>query len=154
LFVTRVLGLSGYDAGPSWSLSLIANVDPTTIGDPSAAVPFTAYLTGTTGGTVTFLNTNNLPVQVSANLNVLYRLQDGSTSTLQNDFNTYLSAIFNSPATSATTAVIYGSIPQSDYVSLIGAYPTDYSPYGCENNFEANDLSAASNDAWSNVGLE
>ena len=148
LFVTRVLGLSGYDAGPSWSLSLIANVDPTTIGSPTDVGPFVASFTGTTGGTVTFTNTNDLPVEVSANLNVLYRLQDGSTSTLQNDFNTYLSAIFNSPATSATTAVIYGSIPQSDYVSLIGAYPTDYSPYGCENNFEANDLSAASNDAW------
>ena len=27
LFVTRVLGLSGYDAGPSWSISVIANPD-------------------------------------------------------------------------------------------------------------------------------
>ena len=148
MFVTRVLGLSGYDAGPSWSLSLIANVDPTTIGNPSSGTSFTATFTGTTGGTVTFTNTNNLPAQVSANLNVLYVLQDGSTSTLQNDFNTYLSAIFNDTATSATTAVIYGSIPQSDYVALVATYTTDYSPYGCENNFEANDLSAASNDSW------
>ena len=31
LFVTRILGLSGYDAGPSWSITTIANVDPTTI---------------------------------------------------------------------------------------------------------------------------
>ena len=148
LFVTRVLGLSGYDAGPSWSLSLIANVDPTTIGDPSVATPFTAYFTGTTGGTVTFLNTNNLPAQVSANLNVLYRLEDGSTSTLQNDFNTYLSAIFNTTSTSATTSVFYGSIPQSTYNTVVASYPTEYSPYGCENDFDANDLSAASNDAW------
>jgi hypothetical protein len=148
LFVTRVLGLSGYDAGPSWSLSLIANVDPTTIGDPSVATPFTAYFTGTTGGTVTFLNTNNLPAQVSANLNVLYRLEDGSTSTLQNDFNTYLSAIFNTTSTSATTSVFYGSIPQSTYNTVVASYPTEYSLYGCENDFDANDLSAASNDAW------
>ena len=148
LFVTRVLGLSGYDAGPSWSLSLIANVDPTTIGDPSSGTSFTATFTGTTGGTVTFTNTNNLPANVTANLNVLYRLQDGSTSTLQNDFNTYLSAIFNTTTTSATTAVIYGSIPQSTYNSVVASYPVDYSPYGCENNFEANDLSAASNDSW------
>jgi hypothetical protein len=148
LFVTRVLGLSGYDAGPSWSLSLIANVDPTTIGDPSVGASFTAYFTGTTGGTVTFTGTSELPTQVEINLNVQYRLEDGSTSTLQNDFNTYLSAIFNTPATSATTAVIYGSIPQSDYLPLVSVYTADYSPYGCENNFEANDLSAASNDAW------
>ena len=32
LFVTRVLGLSGYDAGPSWSIVTIANVDPNTVG--------------------------------------------------------------------------------------------------------------------------
>jgi hypothetical protein len=32
LFVTRILGLSGYDAGPSWSITTVANVDPTTIG--------------------------------------------------------------------------------------------------------------------------
>ena len=32
LFVSRILGLSGYDAGPSWSIKTIANVDPSTIG--------------------------------------------------------------------------------------------------------------------------
>jgi hypothetical protein len=32
LFVTRILGLSGYDAGPSWSIITQANVDPTTVG--------------------------------------------------------------------------------------------------------------------------
>ena len=31
LFVTRVLGLSGYDAGPSWSIKTVANVDKTTV---------------------------------------------------------------------------------------------------------------------------
>ena len=31
LFVTRILGLSGYDAGPSWSIKTVANVDPATI---------------------------------------------------------------------------------------------------------------------------
>jgi hypothetical protein len=31
LFVTRVLGLSGYDAGLAWGITLNANVDPSTI---------------------------------------------------------------------------------------------------------------------------
>jgi uncharacterized protein len=31
LFVTRILGLSGYDAGPSWSISTVANVDQSTV---------------------------------------------------------------------------------------------------------------------------
>ena len=37
LFVTRVLGLSGYDAGPSWSITTIANVDPSTVGIVSSS---------------------------------------------------------------------------------------------------------------------
>jgi hypothetical protein len=90
LFVTRVLGLSGYDAGPSWSLSLVANVDPTTIGDPSSGTTFTATFTGTSSGnTVTFIS-GALPTQVQANLNVQYRLNDGSTSTIQNDLTHHL----------------------------------------------------------------
>ena len=31
LFITRILGYSGYDAGPSWSISTVANVDCDTI---------------------------------------------------------------------------------------------------------------------------
>ena len=148
LFVTRVLGLSGYDAGPSWSLKLTANVDPTTIGNPSTGVAFTATFTGSsTGNTVEFVS-GALPVEVSNNLTVQYRLQDGTTSTLQNDFNTYLDDIMDSPATSATTSVIYGSIPEVDYNTLIATYSDSYSPYGCVNNFTANDLSAGSNDSW------
>ena len=107
LFVTRVLGLSGYDAGPSWSLKLIANADPTTIGLEGASTGWTANFSGTTGGTVTFLSA--LPAQVQANLNVQYRLADGTTSTLQEDFNTYLSDIYVN-GTSGSTAVIYGAI--------------------------------------------
>ncbi len=148
LFVTRVLGLSGYDAGPSWSLKLTANVDPTTIGNPSTGVAFTATFTGSsTGDTVEFVS-GALPVEVSNNLNVQYRLQDGSTSTLQNDFNAYLDSIMDSPSTSATTSVIYGSIPDSDYYTLIATYSDSYNPYGCVNNFTSNDLSAGSNDSW------
>ena len=148
LFVTRVLGLSGYDAGPSWSLSLIANVDPTTIGSPSNATTFTATFTGTsTGNTITFVS-GALPSQVQSNLNVQYRLQDGSTSTIQTDFNVYLGDIIDTPSLSASTAVIYGSIPDNDYTPLITTYSTIKNPYDCENDFELNDLSASSNDPW------
>jgi hypothetical protein len=47
LYVTRVLGLSGYDAGKSWVLTLSAGVDPTTTGQTSGAT-FTAIFTGNT----------------------------------------------------------------------------------------------------------
>lgn len=38
LYVTRVLGLSGYDAGTAWALTLSAGVDPSTTGDTSNVV--------------------------------------------------------------------------------------------------------------------
>jgi hypothetical protein len=48
LFVTRVLGLSGYDAGPSWTISTIGNVDPSTVVETGTQGPFEVYFTGTT----------------------------------------------------------------------------------------------------------
>jgi hypothetical protein len=45
LFVTRILGLSGYDAGPSWSVRVTANVDPTTINQsPTGATSWSVSL--------------------------------------------------------------------------------------------------------------
>ena len=148
LFVTRVLGLSGYDAGPSWSLSLIANVDPTTIGTPSSPTFFTATFTGeASGNTVEFVG-GALPAQVQTTLNKQYRVQDGSTSTLQGDFNAYLGQIIDTPSLSATTAVVYGAIPNADYDTLTTTYTAVTDPYNCVNTFNDNDLSSSTNDPW------
>lgn len=53
LFVTRVLGLSGYDAGLSWGITLSAALDPTTSGDTSTGNTRAIYFhwTGNTGTT-------------------------------------------------------------------------------------------------------
>ena len=56
LFVTRVLGLSGYDAGPSWSIVTIGNVNPATIQVTGTTGPVTVLFSGNTGGTVTLLS--------------------------------------------------------------------------------------------------
>jgi hypothetical protein len=159
LFVTRVLGLSGYDAGPSWSISVTANVDPLTIGftSSSAATPFTATFTGTaSGNTIVFLDTTELPSQVETNLNVQYRLSDGSTSTLQDDFNTYISQIADSTTLSANTSVIYGSIPSEDWYSLVNQYSNLKNVYDVpgDGEIEYNDLSSGSNDAWYYANFE
>jgi hypothetical protein len=65
MWVTRVLGLSGYDAGNAWAITLSAGVDPDTIGTvvvtPLGITPFTGstylgnviYATGQTGTTFT-----------------------------------------------------------------------------------------------------
>ncbi len=151
LFVTRVLGLSGYDAGPSWSLKVTANVDPLTIGlSSSVGVPFTATFTGTsTGTTITFIS-GALPAPVTDNYNVQYRLSDGSVSTYNQDFNYYLTTVIKNTPLSATTSFIYGSIAPNDYDMLIGdGYVNIDNIYKCgSTDLYYNDLSAGSNDPW------
>jgi hypothetical protein len=156
LFVTRVLGLSGYDAGPSWSLKVTANVDPTTIGLDSTGITWSATFTGTsTGNTVTFLNQSNLPPSVQANLNVQYRLQDGSVSTLQNDFNNYLDDVMDNVSLSGTNAVLYGSIPNYDWVTLNNSYSNIINAYSTfDVDLYYNDLSSSSNDPWYYANFE
>jgi hypothetical protein len=108
LFVTRVLGLSGYDAGPSWSITTIANVDPTTIGFSGSPQAYTVNFSGNTGGTVNLLT--SFPSVIQNNLNTPYTQFDGSTSTLLTEIDTQLSGIIASSATSATTIYYYGTV--------------------------------------------
>ena len=49
LFVTRILGLTGYDAGQAWMVTTEANYDPSTITSGST-LDWTATFTGTTYG--------------------------------------------------------------------------------------------------------
>ena len=123
LFVTRVLGLSGYDAGPSWSIRVTANVDPLTIGITNTGTSFTAIFTGATSGS-TIDMVSGLPADIQNNLNVQYRLSDGSTSTYQDDFNSNLGNIIDNPSFSATTVAFYGSVPSSTYWGLVSQYST------------------------------
>ena len=150
LFVTRVLGLSGYDAGPSWSIKVIANVDPLTIGfSPATGTTFSANFSGSSSGnTVTFTG-GALPPEVLAKFNTQYRLSDGSTSTLSLDFTSNLDNIMDTPSLSATTAVVYGVLPESDFYDLTATYSNVINEYGCDTvNIATNDLSSDLNDPW------
>ena len=49
LFVTRVLGLSGYDAGPSWSITTIGNLDSSGTTATGQTGPFTVSFSGVSG---------------------------------------------------------------------------------------------------------
>ena len=124
LFVTRILGLSGYDAGPSWSLQAIANVNGTTVGIDTgvASVPFTTTFSGfTTGNTLTF--GGGLPPLVLNALNTSYTLIDGSTSTYNSDLFNFMISISANTSLSGSTVNVYGSIPTSDYNVLNSQYP-------------------------------
>ena len=150
MFFTRILGLSGYDAGPSWSIRVTANPDPTTIGINSAiaTAPWSASFTGSTSGnTITFVG-GVLPAPVALDLNTQFTLSNGSTSTYAEGFNTYVGNIIDTPSLSATTAVVYGSIPGTDYANLSG-YTTIVNAFGSDStNLDNNDLSSGDNDPW------
>jgi len=152
LFVTRVLGLSGYDAGPSWTITVTANVDPLTIGisPSSVGTVFTATFTGSNSANTVTLNTSTLPATIQDSYTSQYRLSDGSVSTLENDFNYYISNITDTLGASGNTCVIYGSIPSNDWYSLVGTYSNVNNVYGVpgDGDIEYNDLSSGSNDPW------
>ena len=80
LFVTRVLGLSGYDAGPSWSLLTVANVDGTTVAlSNSVGQTYTVDFV-TNGDTVTFGTPTGL--FVSDYFNNTFTLLNGNQSSI------------------------------------------------------------------------
>ena len=150
LFVTRILGLSGYDAGPSWSLQAIANVDGTTVGINTgvASVPFTVTFTGYTSGTTLSFGTG-LPAIISNSLSTQYTLNDGSTSTYNADLFGFMIDISGDTTISATTVNVYGSIQTADYDVLDGIYTNLENVFGCDNlSLDNADLTAGTNDPW------
>lgn len=149
LFVTRVLGLSGYDAGPSWSIRVTANVDGRTIGlNPLNGTPWSATFTGNSVDN-TFEFTSVLPDEVLNNLNVQYRLSDGSVSTLNNDFNTFIQNVVNDNTLSGTSLEVYGSLPETDFLALESLYSNLNNVYGADSmNLNDNELTSGNNDAW------
>jgi hypothetical protein len=148
LFVTRILGLSGYDAGPSWTLKVTANVNPSTIGIDGAAVPFTVTFSGVASASTASL-TSALPTEINNLLNTQYRLSDGSTSTFNEDFTDILTSFATNSSTTGTTAIFYGSIPSEDYNSLVTTYTAQTNVFGVNNlSLSANTLSNTDNSAW------
>ena len=147
LFVTRVLGLSGYDAGPSWSITVNGNVDGTTVGfDGDLLTTGVTFNCDVTANTFSF--GVGLPVVISNKLNNEYRLINGSTSTLEKDFK---DIIINTIVTSGTgaTSVFYGSVNTTDYNNVVATYNKPLNVLSCDSNsIDLADLSAASNDAW------
>jgi hypothetical protein len=156
LFVTRVLGLSGYDAGPSWSVVTIANPDPGTISATGNTTGITLNFTGTTGtsGNITI---TSVPAQLSADFYNTYTTFNGGTSSLNADFQNYISTNVNafstSAATSATTAIYWGTLSADTltYVSgsSVNTVTTNTETFGVSNvNLSLTNLSASTNDTW------
>jgi hypothetical protein len=149
LFVTRILGLSGYDAGPSWSIRVTANPDCETIDINSlvATLAYTVNFSGNTSGGFQF--TSAAPALLIQNSGSTYTLNDGSTSTIAADLSTFTRSVSGNTAISGNTALVYGAIPQSDYLALFGAYPNLDNVFGVDNlDLENNELCDGINDPW------
>jgi hypothetical protein len=129
LFVTRVLGLSGYDAGPSWSISTVANVDCDTIiftGSTNYLLTFTG--TSASTSSITF---GSVPTALNPNIFSLpYTTFNGGTSSISDDMKSLVLNIMRSQATSAYTGSMWGTIPASAYTSYSSVYSAITNEYG------------------------
>jgi hypothetical protein len=148
LFVTRVLGLSGYDAGPSWSITTIANVDGSTVGlNPSTGSTYSINFTGTTGGTEITYSTTFPSIIQTGNT---YTQYNGGVSTINTQlYNQIQTIINNSGTTSGDSAYIFGTVATSDYDSLLSGYTAQTNVYNVSGLSESDaDFTSPSDDTW------
>jgi len=170
LFVTRILGLSGYDAGPSWSVTTVANVDPSTIGvwclssvtdfttcETTCVTPkeltFTVPFTACTNSVTTIGYNANFPDEIQDILFNQFEQFNGSTSTLDSQIrNLIFDVITDSNPYMAEDEYIsyFGSIDTQDYNTLEGAGWTAATNVFNVPSVSLDDTSLTSplNDAW------
>jgi hypothetical protein len=168
LFVTRILGLSGYDAGPSWSISTVANVDPSTIGiyclssvtdvttcETVCAIPyeetFLVSFSGCNNDTSTISYLSLFPEAIQNILYDQYEEFNGGTSTIDDQIRDLIfNVITNSnPFTAEDKFISYfGSIDSGDYQSLSG-WSASTNVYGVPSvSLNDTDLTSSFNDPW------
>jgi hypothetical protein len=149
LFVTRILGLSGYDAGPSWTITTIANVDCATVGDDGGAGTSWGTAVLTVAGTSASINVGGVTApEIDAIIGTPYTKFDGSISSISADMASAAIQIVGGSLDSADTALVWGPIDNTDY-QTIEAFSALTNEYG------VNDLSLTgitycdrANDAW------
>jgi len=148
LFVSRILGLSGYDAGPSWSISTVANVKGSTVAVNSAVSAVYVNFTATTGGTVSF---GSFSSAIFYNdLTKQFTLSDGTTSSIESQLKSFVSSVVTTPSLSASSAYVFGTLDNTTYNSLTGAgYTSLTNVYSVPSLKDANQTySSRDNDAW------
>ena len=166
LFVTRVLGLSGYDAGPSWTITTKGNVDPSTVDFfcESATtvdcvtecvdyktIDFAVDFSGCTNNlsSVSFTTPSQIPDVIADKLNIPYELFDGTTSTLDNNMKSQIFSIINKPSSESTSINYYGAIPGKTYDDFKTVFTGETNVFGVDNVSSTEiDYSAPQNDSW------
>ena len=156
LFVTRVLGLSGYDAGPSWSITTIGNLDSSGTTATGQTGPFTVSFSGVSGtpASVAITNYGGLPASIQGVITDSYTTYTGGVSTLQSDMEGYFYSEIVDNANSGQTSYFWGAVDSTTYDNITGVtstpnYVTNVNVLGVENvQFESMDLTDSVNDPW------
>jgi len=150
LFVSRVLGLSGYDAGPSWSLTSVANVDASTIVEGAAAAGTATFNFSVNTGTSVVSYTTNFSTftgtAAGAEFSTPYIKFDGSTSSYQEDLDAFILSIVGGVVNTSVIS-LWGSLHSSG-VTAIGSR-TVTNNFGVDGNvYSGNTLTDPNNDPW------
>jgi len=160
LFVTRVLGLSGYDAGPSWSITAVGNVEKsgvtaTSTGSAASSITFTGLSTDSSSVEITSFA--GLPASISDYFETPYTTFAGGTSTMKADlealfYNDILFAESEGVATSGDTGYVFGTLSSTTYTALSNAssnFTGATNVLGVSGLTEADaDFEAPENDTW------
>jgi hypothetical protein len=149
LFVTRVLGLSGYDAGPSWSVTTIANVDGSTVGFNGGPTVYSVDFSGCSGSTsITYLG--SFPSQINGNFTAPYTQLNGSQTTIQNELDNQLFNIIDTQGVLSATSINYwGTITDAAYSSLSPIYTAETNVFGVSGLSQSvADYTSPNEDAW------
>jgi hypothetical protein len=150
LFVSRILGLSGYDAGPSWTIYTIGNLDPSTVEFDTGPTSFTLPFTVDTNSDVTTIDITDAGfVLVEPIFNRLYTKYNGSTSSFSADVESFLAAIVADPGSQNDSSIVWGGIPSSDYNTLVTTYNVVTNSYALPQlSFSAITLTDDKNQVW------
>ena len=166
LFVTRVLGLSGYDAGPSWTITTKANVNPNTIDFNCVSattidcveecveyqtVDFLIPFTGCNNDINSIiLDQTAIPAEILMKLTSQYEQFNGSTSSLSYDLKSQVFDVINAPSTEGNSISYYGAVPGTIYSGMTNlGFTASTNTYGVD-SVDASVINFASpkNDPW------
>jgi hypothetical protein len=155
LFVTRVLGLSGYDAGPSWSISTVGNVNKSLITPKdSDGIAYTITFSGVSGNSSSteITDFSNLPSSIESVFGLPYTTFSGNISTLQGNFESAVYQSIVNPVSSGATSFMFGTVSGETYDAITGASGTwtgTTNVLGVDGlTIDTADFEASENDSW------
>ena len=153
LFVTRILGLSGYDAGPAWSISTVGNLKKDTVVGTGNAGPFTVTFSGVSGtsASTTITNYSDLPGYIEDYFSLPYTTFSGGVSTIEDDFKTSLYKDIVDPSNSGKTAYMFGTVSGGTYDTITGTSNWTGSANVLDVDgltIDTADFEASKNDSW------